>query len=141
MQNFIEFYQSDIPSKQNKLNTEIIKIEKNTIPQTNKAESIFNELLKSINAEDEYIVFLKGVLNKTNPTDLAHYLAIDVTKISYIKHFILKYGSCRPQTNFPLDEISRSFSSSYYFIDKLKTHERFQLCYFPILDRSYCEPC
>lgn len=97
IQNSTEFYQSNIPKKQNELHKE----KKNTILQTNKTETIFIKLFESMNAEDKYNAFLKEALNKINRTDLAHYLTIVVTTISQVKHFVLKYGPLTSSNKFP----------------------------------------
>uniref|UniRef100_A0A1B6JGE6 DUF4371 domain-containing protein n=1 Tax=Homalodisca liturata TaxID=320908 RepID=A0A1B6JGE6_9HEMI len=60
------------------------------------------------------------------------------------KTFILNSEPCRPTGPFPKDSTNnRSFSSDFYYkIAKTgQKLERFWLCYSPLLNGVYCEPC
>ncbi|XP_025197435.1 uncharacterized protein LOC112596156 [Melanaphis sacchari] len=60
-----------------------------------------------------------------------------------LKREILKYGPCKPEIDFPLNDSKRKFSKIYYYV-KLKNGTlipRPWLCYFVIWDMVYCETC
>jgi hypothetical protein len=75
-----------------------------------------------------------------NPTDRGHF----ASEISdELKEIIIKHASCRPLGPFPLNAAKRQFSSDYYSYTNVASvrFEREWLCYSPILDAVYCEPC
>lgn len=74
------------------------------------------------------------------PTDRANF-PVDLSDASE-KRAILKMTPCKPEGPFPLDKNGRCFSKDYYFKrSKISRVPRKWLCYSPIMDRAYCEPC
>jgi len=60
-----------------------------------------------------------------------------------LKREILKYGPCKPEIDFPVNDSKRKFSKIYYYV-KLKNGTiipRPWLCYSVIWDMVYCETC
>ena len=112
-----------------------------------KALQIINELKENTNYNiylSKNLSVLKNIIGEKYPTDFGHYPAI--IEEDYIKIFIIKYGSCRPDGSYPITNDkgnNRSFSRSYYnYKSKGSVNvERKWLCYSPKLDKCYCEPC
>jgi hypothetical protein len=80
---------------------------------------------------------------RVNETDRAHF-NVNITD-AQTKRFIVEHGPCRPKGPFVKDvaQKQRCFSESFYEISSksgLKI-SRSWLCYSPILDRAYCQPC
>lgn len=80
---------------------------------------------------------------RVNETDRAHFM-VNITD-AQTKRFIVEHGPCRPKGPFVKDvaQKQRCFSESFYEISSksgLKI-SRSWLCYSPILDRAYCQPC
>lgn len=76
-------------------------------------------------------------------TDIALFSEDEVKKDEF-KSLILNSEPCRPQGPFPKDpKTNRSFSKDYYFCETKTGQkiERFWLCYSPVLNGVYCEPC
>lgn len=59
------------------------------------------------------------------------------------KSSILLLEPCRPEGPFPKDGKNRSFNSDFYYLETKTGQklERFWLCYSPVMDGVYCEPC
>ncbi|KAL4101050.1 hypothetical protein QTP88_021071 [Uroleucon formosanum] len=59
------------------------------------------------------------------------------------KRLIFDMGPLKPPGPFPKDphQGNMSFSESYIFQTKYGPVNRFWLCYYPLLDATYCQPC
>lgn len=59
------------------------------------------------------------------------------------KSSIMLLEPCRPEGPFPKDGKNRSFNSDFYYLETKTGQklERFWLCYSPLMDGVYCEPC
>jgi hypothetical protein len=80
---------------------------------------------------------------RVNETDRAHF-NVDIAD-AQIKRFIVEHGPCRPKGPFIRDaaQKQRCFSDNFYETSSksgLKI-SRSWLCYSPILDKAYCQPC
>lgn len=101
------------------------------------------------NPVDPYQTVIDQLLHELHPTDRGHY-PVDITgdNALLLKTFIVEHGSCRPTGPFPrvVDpgrQYNRCFSETHY-----KTRNKagveipiLWLCYSPMLDAAYCEPC
>jgi hypothetical protein len=77
-----------------------------------------------------------------HPTDRSNF-PVNITNAE-TKQFIVSHESCRPKGPFPKDVLQdRGFLESYYnTTTKSGLHiPRTWLCYSPVLDKAYCEPC
>jgi len=104
---------------------------------------------RAVDNPNDNMTSLATLLHVKNPTDRG-YFPEDIADDDPdgIKRFVVEHGSCRPLGPFPRNimlgrQYKHSFSESYY---NMKTQAGIQipvtwLCYSPLLDAAYCEPC
>jgi hypothetical protein len=93
---------------------------------------------------------LADLLQAKHPTERGHFPDnfVDTDDDLMLKRFIVEHGSCRPQGPFPRNtdhgrQYNRSFQQSCY-TTTTKAGVKIPvtwLCYSPMLDSAYCEPC
>lgn len=117
-------------------NEDNIQLQPSTSKESNYEFSELNVLQKIVDegqTSNSDVVF---------STDLGYYIGKTITED--IKRFVINSAPCRPIGPFPKDPVqnNRSFSESYYTTtSKYGPISRAWLCYSPILDAAYCQPC